>query len=88
MDCGFLLACEYRVENCRFDLVAYDESTSDIVGLIEVRRIGVRSEPKLGGRKHGKYSQYGCRVFYISEFDKISELLDELENCFSLLKNT
>ena len=83
----FALVCEYRVDKSRFDLTAYNTDTLDVIALIEVRRIGVKKPPRVFGRKHLKYAQYGCNILYISEFGEVDNLLDDIEFC-SALKET
>ncbi len=85
-DSALELRCEYKVDGCRFDLIAYDVDTAEIFVLIEVRRINARTEWRADGRKHIKYSKFNKPILYISEFNKIQELLDEIENCY--LKTT
>lgn len=74
----FSMICEHRVGNCRFDMVAYDSATLEVFALIEVRRINVRNPPREMGKKHIKYSEHGCRLFYISQFDEIENLLNDI----------
>lgn len=85
---GMALICEYKESRCRFDLTAYEMKTLDVLALIEVRRVGVNKEPNIYGRKHTKYSEFGPPIMYISKFDKITELLDELETAFADKNNT
>lgn len=72
------IICEYKNDNCRFDLIIYDKETLDVFVIIEVRRIGVRKAPKLNGRKHTKYCSSG-NVLYIGHFHEIDNLFDCIE---------
>lgn len=74
----FSMRCEHKFCNCRFDMVAYDSTTLEIFALIEVRRIDAKKPPRVTGNKHIKYSAHGCKLFYISQFDKIEELLNDI----------
>lgn len=78
----FELICEYKTDGCRFDLVAYETEGEEVIGLIEVRRVNAKKEPNYDGSQHRRYSNFGVKLFYISSFDKINELLDGLLDAF------
>lgn len=81
------LICEYKTDKCRFDLVCFESQMGgEVVGIIEVRRVNAKKEPNYTGSQHRRYSSFGVKLFYISEFDKITELLDSLWDCFLELK--
>lgn len=87
LNSGFALICEYKTNGSRFDILAYERETQDVVGIIEVRRLYCKKEPNLSGKQHRKYSAFGPNIYHISEFEKIPELLDELGYAFFLTKN-
>lgn len=74
------LICEYYDSGSRFDLLVYQPSTGNVVCIIEVRRIGVKRAVKPTSKKHSKYSKFSVPIFYISEFCKIGDLLDEIKH--------
>lgn len=80
------IICEYKTGNCRLDMLAYDTTTLDVFGIIEVRRVACKKEPNLFGKQHLKYSDFGCPLFYISEFNMIGDLLDKLETNYDVLR--
>lgn len=82
------IICEYKESWCRFDLIVYEKNSLDVVAIIEVRRINCKKEPNINGRQHIKYSWFGVKLFYISHFEKIDSLLDDLDKCFIELKQT
>jgi hypothetical protein len=87
VDSSINILCEYYVLGCRFDMIVYSCKTEDVLCLIEVRKIGAKKEPKLLGKKHLKYSQFGCDILYISQFFMIKDLLDKIENIYSNYKS-
>ena len=82
IDVPFELLAEHKIGRCRFDLLLYEKGTNKLICLIEVRRIGARREVNGTSKKHIKYSAFGCPLFYISEFSKISFLLDAFERVY------
>ena len=88
VETDFKIILEYTSGRCRFDALVYDNPTNKVVAIIEVRSVNARRPPHFGTKKHLKYIQFGCNIFYISRFSAIDELLESCGSLFNEWKTT
>jgi nicotinate-nucleotide pyrophosphorylase len=68
---------EYKIDNCRFDVVLFDTGTQEIYAIIEVKSFKYHTNKAWSGnedtKQMRKYKTYGLPVYIIGRMEHVSK---------------
>lgn len=72
---------EYKVDNCRFDIVLLSKDLKNIIAIIEIKshsekRVNSKKGILKTGKQYQKYNQYGLPLLYCTTMNTVPELID------------
>lgn len=69
---------EYKIDNCRFDCVIYDEN-KNIYAIVEIKSYTRDKEPNWNTKQMRKYRQFNLPIYLITKIDQIDNIISKLK---------